>query len=192
MDLGCIILATASPRRHQLLEAAGLDFVVQVPEAVEVHWLEQPRETVIENARRKCTVVANENPGAIVIAADTVVAFKGATVGKPSTRDEARAILHAFSGHDQEVFTGLALAIPGKPMRTEAIRSTVHFKQLTSEQIEQYIELVDPLDKAGGYNIDQHGELIIAGYDGSHSNIMGLPVEALMRWLQEAGVGDGA
>ena len=183
-----IILASGSPRRQQLLRGMGVTFEVRVPRVDEVHWLERPQETVLENARRKCESMVAATPEACVIAADTVVAFQGHSIGKPRDMAEARNFLQRFSGHHQEVYTGLALACPGQPMRIEAVCSMVYFRTLDDAAITSYHDVVDPLDKAGGYNIDEHGELIIDHYDGSHSNIMGLPVRLLTAWLTEAGL----
>jgi septum formation protein len=154
----------------------------------EIHWLNKPIETVLENAHRKCFSIACTKPDAIVIAADTVVSFQGQTVGKPRDLAEAQAFFRRFSGQKQDVFSGLSLALPGQPVRTEAIQSTVHFKLLDEDAIESYLHAVNPLDKAGGYNIDQDSDLIIDHYDGSYSNIVGLPIETLITWLQESGV----
>lgn len=181
---GGIILASGSPRRSAILRGLGVKFRVVVPQADEVHYDDAPERTVLENARLKCAAVARDFPETPVLAADTVVVFEGRAIGKPADMAEARAMLRRFSGQRQDVFSGVAIRCGGQS-RSWVEKSSVIFRQLSEKDIERYFELVNPLDKAGGYDIDCYGDLIISGYEGSFSNIMGLPRGSVMAALEE-------
>jgi len=164
----------------------GLCFEVIIADVDEIHIDDAPEETVSENAGRKCNEVSRRNPRNTVIAADTVVVFGGRCLGKPQTMAEASAMLQSFSGKSQTVYTGVALHLPQDGDRTAICRvekSVVHFSELSDSVIAEYLSLVNPLDKAGGYDIDQHGDLIISGYEGSWTNIMGLPKDIIAEYL---------
>jgi len=180
---GKLILASASPRRRTILTGMGLTFGTVTPEVDEVHWDESPHATVRENALRKCRWCVAQCPGSTVVAADTVVVSDGRTTLKPESMEQAFAFLRGFSGKEQSVLTGVALSRPGKATDIRVVESRVKFKALTDDIINNYFSVVDPLDKAGGYDIDQYGDLIIDGFEGSRTNIMGLPEEMLSRML---------
>ena len=184
-----LVLASKSPRRSKLLREYGAAFEVLTPEVAEVHWDDRPVDTVRENARRKVDWCRARTTDAAVIAADTVVVFDGRTIGKPRDLDEARAFLMAFSGRHQLVHTGVALALPGVEAEVHVATSDVIFRRLDHDTITRYFEQVDPLDKAGGYDIDQYGHLFIHRHEGSWSNIMGLPMEVVTPWLARYGLG---
>jgi septum formation protein len=179
-----LILASASPRRRKILEQMGLQFQVVVPDVDEVHWDREPERTVAENAKRKALAVFVQFPEATVLAADTVVAFKGCSIGKPKSVSAAMDMLCQFSGCKQKVYTGMTLVRPDFEVMQVVTESTVQFRELSDDVVAQYSALVNPLDKAGGYDIDQHSDLIISGYTGSWTNIMGLPQDVLEGWLQ--------
>jgi septum formation protein len=179
-----LVLASASPRRRKILEQMGLRFEVVVPDVDEVHWDTAPADTVRENAILKARAVAVNFPEAAVLAADTVVSFKGISIGKPETVSGAMDMLRQFSGCQQLVYTGMALLQPEADMLCAVTEASVQFGELSDAVIAQYVELVNPLDKAGGYDIDQHSDLIISGYTGSWTNIMGLPQDVIEAWLQ--------
>ena len=184
MNMSPFILASASPRRAKILKSMGLVFDVVVPVVDEVHWDDDPEGTVRENAARKCSWACLQHPAATIIAADTVVVLDGKCIGKPKSRDEAVAMLRNASGRTQRVFTGMAMGcLDDQRLEQHTEMSRVHFCELTDVVIEQYLQHVNPLDKAGGYDIDQKADLIIRGYEGSWTNIMGLPQEVLERWL---------
>jgi septum formation protein len=176
-----IILASASPRRRKILESMGLNFRVVVADVSEIYLEHNPEETVTENAELKCNWVRGHFPESIVIAADTVVCFEGVNLGKPQSMTDAKTMLKSFSGKVQEVYSGIAIAYPGCAPDLFLVKSEVHFKELSDEIIAKYLNLVDPLDKAGGYDIDQHSDLIISGYTGSRTNIMGLPQDIIKK-----------
>ena len=157
----------------------GLAFDVVIPNVDEVHWDDAPEATVKENASRKCAWAQGRYAEADIIAADTVVVFDDKSIGKPSSLVDATAMLRKFSGHSQIVYTGVALARQRHPMELHVIQSLVHFRELSDAAIEEYFQRVNPLDKAGGYDIDQHHELIIRAYEGSWTSIMGLPQDVV-------------
>ncbi len=159
-----------------------------VPAVDEVHWDDRPVDTVRENARRKAAWCRARVSGAAVIAADTVVVFEGRAIGKPRDPAEARGLLRSFSGCRQTVHSGVAMLFPGVADDLCVATSEVLFRDLDAATIDRYVALVDPLDKAGGYDIDQQGELIIMDHTGSLSNIMGLPMEVVGPWLVRHGL----
>lgn len=169
------VLASASPRRAKILRDHGVDFVVVRSDAEEVSYPGDPGRTVRENALAKAAAVQSKGH---VIAADTVVWFGGRIYGKPRDLDEARAFLRELSGNVHSVYT--AVSYDGD---VKTVRSDVAFRVLSDEAIEDYISRVHPLDRAGAYDIDDHGPDIIASYsNGGYENIMGLPLEPLKEW----------
>jgi septum formation protein len=112
-----------------------------------------------------------------------MVWFEGRLIGKPRDLNEAAAFLRAFSGRTQLVFSGVALSLPGQPLATRVISSSVLFHELSDATINAYLERTKPLDRAGAYDIDENGDLLIASYSGSYTNIMGLPLEVVTDWL---------
>jgi len=181
-----IVLASASPRRRKILDELDLAYQTLIPEVEEVHWNDRPADTVIENARRKYDWARERCKDAAIITADTVVVFEGNTLGKPQDHAEARNFLKQFSGKRQQVYTGIAMGLPGldQPELVTAI-SEVHFKQLSDDEIEAYLALINPLDKAGGYDIDQYGHIVIENHTGEWTNIMGLPKSVVSSWIRQ-------
>ena len=177
-------MVSASPRRKKILHQMGFDFDVMVSDVEEVHWNTKPEETVRENARRKCEWCCKRFPDRKAIAADTVVVFQGDVISKPKSFDQAYDFLRRFSGKEQHVYTGVAIYHLGKPIDVSVTISKLRFNELTDDDIRKYFSLVDPLDKAGGYDIDQHGEIIIASLEGSRTNVMGLPEEVVKEKLK--------
>jgi septum formation protein len=184
-----LILASASPRRFELLSQLEVPFTV-VPADVDEHEGDDldPREMVLLNARMKGTAVAARFPQQVVLAADTTVFIDDCILNKPLDLDDAWRMLHLLSGRTHSVFTGLFLKGPDAPFELEfGVESRVTFKRLDDEIIRNYFQKVNPLDKAGGYAIQESGEMIIAGHEGSLSNIIGLPVEETRTALQKFG-----
>ncbi len=181
------ILASASPRRRELLSQLGLAFEVVVADVTEHEdSTTDPREMVAHNAALKADWVAARHPDAWVLGADTTVFIDGHALNKPANDAEARAMLRRLSGRTHTVFTGLALRQTTKGVKIDqGVASDVTFKSLDEASIERYLSKVHTLDKAGGYAIQEHGELIIARQDGSFSNIVGLPLEVLKQILTE-------
>lgn len=185
-----LILASASPRRRELLAQLGLPFEVVVA-AVTEHEEEStdPRVMVAHNAALKADWVAARQPDAVVLGADTTVFLDGASLNKPRDLGEARAMLQRLSGRTHTVFTGLAVRRESVGLRIdEGVASEVTFKALDETAISDYLARVNPLDKAGGYAIQEHGDLIVAEHRGSFTNIIGLPLETTKQILTRCGL----
>ena len=186
-----LILASASPRRRELLAQIGLPFTV-VPAEVTEHEEPDadPREMVRHNAALKADWVSARYPDATVIGADTTVFIDRTVLNKPQDETEARAMLRRLSGRTHTVFTGLAVRRGRDGLKLDqGVASEVTFRTLDETTIGLYLSRVHTLDKAGGYAIQEHGDLIVAGYTGSLTNIVGLPVEEMKQLLTQAGLG---
>jgi septum formation protein len=184
-----LILASASPRRAQLLAEIGVPFTVVPAEVEEDEGLTLgPREMVLHNARLKGLAVAGRFPERVVLAADTTVFIDDKILNKPRDLDEAWAMLRRLSGRTHTVFTAFFVKGPAAPFECEeGVESRVTFKKLDDVTIGNYFQKVNPLDKAGAYGIQEGSEQIIAGYEGSLTNIIGLPMEETKRALQRFG-----
>lgn len=185
-----LILASASPRRKQLLAETGLAFEVVVADVTEHEDPStDPRVMVTHNAALKADWVAQRHPEAFVLGADTTVFIDERVLNKPADLDEARRMLRQLSGRTHTVFTGVALRRLADGLRIdEGVTSEVTFKAFDDAVIDAYFKIVNPLDKAGAYGIQEGRELIIAGWRGSFSNIMGLPMEATKQMLTRCGL----
>lgn len=176
-----LTLASKSPRRKELLKQIGIPFVVIVSDAEEVSgnsWT--PAALVVENAKRKARAVAEKYPDSPVLGADTVVSLEGKIFGKPKDKDEARKMLTALSGKMHEVTTGLAL-INRNEIRTTSVTTKVFFDTMTKADIDAYIATDEPMDKAGAYAIQGKAARFIEKIEGSYSNVVGLPLNALIQ-----------
>jgi septum formation protein len=178
-----LYLASRSPRRQKILAGLGVEFWVEASEAEEIRDETDPVRTVAANALAKAAACRARHRDAAIIAADTLVWFQGRLIGKPRDLGEAAEFLKAFSGKTQIVFTGLALCRPGQEPETRVEASSVRFKALSGEAIHEYLERTKPLDRAGAYDIDENGDLLIAGYSGSYTNIMGMPQAPVRDWI---------
>jgi septum formation protein len=185
-----IILASASPRREQLLREMGLRFVVVSPENAEELTGGAAADVVaMHNAQLKARAVAGRHPDSMVIGADTIVVLAGQIFGKPRDRGEARRMLGQLAGQRHEVITGVCLV--HRSLDTELVfadTTRVWMRRLSPAQIADYLASINPLDKAGAYAIQEHGEGIIERIDGSYSNVVGLPVERLRATLERLGM----
>ena len=182
-----LILASQSPRRAQLLREAGVSvFEVCSPSVEELHDANlTSTELTLENALRKARELAAKHPDALVLAADTLVYVDAEPLAKPASWEEAREMLRRLSGRGHRVCTGVALVWDGG--RSEDVfaeETEVHFKPLSEADITAYHAICNPLDKAGGYGIQDGTELILDRLEGSFSNVMGLPMEALLPRLR--------
>ena len=185
-----LILASASPRRRQLLTQYGYDFSVQPADIEE----EMPpdlnaADITLFNARQKALHVAEQNPEAMVLGVDTVVAFEGTVLGKPTDMDDADAMLSRLNGRIHEVYSGVWLARK-TPAASRALVevSRVKFRTLDEAGLRRYLARVEPLDKAGAYAAqDESAESIVESIEGSRTNVIGLPMEALKQLLQAFG-----
>jgi septum formation protein len=180
-----LILASASPRRRELLAQLGIPFEVVVADVTEHEEpTTDPRIMVAHNAALKADWVAARNPDALVLGADTTVFLDGMAINKPRDLEESRSMLRRLAGREHTVYTGIAVRRITIGLRIdEGVSSQVAFKPFGDAVIEEYLRLVNTLDKAGGYSIQEQTDLIIAGYRGSFSNIMGLPMEATKQIL---------
>ncbi len=182
-----IILASASPRRKLLLENAGVDFRVEVSGADEVDGKGRlPRQTALSNALIKARAVSDKFPEDIVLGADTVVVLDGKVFGKPVSREDAVRILEALSGKAHTVITAIALVCKASGLEESAFEeSLVKFKILSPDTIRLYMKLVDVMDKAGAYGIQEHSDMIIEDIRGNVDNVMGLPCGLVLRELEK-------
>jgi septum formation protein len=181
-----LILASASPRRAELLKLLNVKFRV-LPGTVEevAHEHLSPLEVCQLNAHRKARVVAKTIPDALVLGADTLVFLEGEILGKPRNLAEARRMLRKLQGRTHQVVTGVCLMhLRAHRERIFAVSSDVLFHPLDEKQIRDYIAKIHPLDKAGGYALQDSGEMIVSEISGSYSNVVGLPVERLRTELE--------
>ena len=169
-----IVLASGSPRRAQILKDLGVDFAVVKTDAPEVSYPADPERTVRENTLAKGAALS---PRKGVLSADTIVWFANRIYGKPRDLEEAKEFLRELAGNVHTVFTGVAF-----DGEVKVVRSDVKFRELSEATIEEYVARVRPTDRAGAYDIDESGDLIVESYSGSYENIMGLPVELLKEW----------
>jgi len=180
-----IILASASPRRRELLRLITSDFRVIASDADEVVSASQPPQKVVEElAMRKARAVAALHPGDIVIGADTVVWADGRLLGKPGTPAEATGMLKMLSGRQHFVYTGVAIFSPGGSV-VFSEETGVAFTTLTDAQIARYVAGGEPFDKAGGYAIQGKGALFVTAITGDYYNVVGLPVCRLAQMLDK-------
>lgn len=178
MSESSLILASGSPRRAKILRDLGVAFEVVKTDAPEVSHPGDPERTVRENALAKGAALRSTGlPTRHVLSADTIVWLDGRIYGKPRDLAEAKAFLRELSGRTHAVFTGVAY-----DGEARVVRSDVTFRPLSEETIDAYVAKVNPLDRAGAYDIDACGELLVASYTGTYENIMGLPVEPLKEW----------
>ena len=176
-----IILASASPRRRELLETAGVEFEICVSDADEsIPEGTLPVDAAKMTATKKALAVAVSHKDDIVIGADTIVVANGKILGKPKDTADAEAMLTALSGIEHEVITGVCIVNDGKTNAFEQI-SKVKFYELTEEEIKSYVATGEPMDKAGSYGIQGKGCVLVEKIDGDYFNIVGLPVAKVVR-----------
>jgi septum formation protein len=178
------ILASASPRRRELLALAGLDFIVRAPDTEEIlgpGW--DAAEAARSLAAQKAGAVAARYPGDCVIAADTVVETGGALLGKPRDEADAARMLRLLSGREHRVVTGVCLRL-GAAARVFSQETRVRFYPLNDAEIAAYIRTGEPMDKAGAYGIQGRGALLVESIAGDYCNVVGLPLARLARELR--------
>jgi septum formation protein len=185
-----LVLASASPRRHQLLGWLGIEYAVEpaeIDERAEAN--EGARELVRRLARAKAAAVAGRRPQAWVLGCDTVVEIDGTLLGKPADEADARVMLARLAGREHRVATGIALLAPGGALRAdEVVLTSVRFRPLDAGAIAAYVASGEPADKAGAYAIQGLGAGLIERVDGSFTNVIGLPLLEVGRVLEEAGL----
>ncbi len=183
-----LILASRSPRRAELLLSLGLEFEVS-PSDVEENTdpRESPEQNALNIARDKARGVARQNPGCYVLGADTIVVLDKEIIGQPADEEDACRILLKLAGKQHRVITGVVLISPEEKEYETAAVSTVTIQSVSRDEIRSYIATGEPLDKAGAYAIQGEGSFLVESWEGSYSNIVGLPLEALTDLLKQAG-----
>jgi septum formation protein len=181
------ILASLSPRREELLRSVGLKFKI-IPAHVNEEYLdgESPREHVRRLSHNKAMAIAQKNPDAWVLGADTIVVIDGLILGKPKNKKQASEMLTRLSDRQHNVFTGFTLAQgTTKVYKTKVIQSAVLFKKISPEEMEWYINCDEPYDKAGGYAVQGKGAYFIKSIRGSYTNVIGLPLCEVLEELKK-------
>ncbi len=183
-----VVLASASPRRRELLRAIFPRFAVRAADVDEEGLLRPPlSEGVQALARAKAECVAALDPGALVIGADTIVTLGDCAMGKPKDAADARQMLRTLSGRRHSVLTGVAVVWQGRAL-TACEETFVTFAPLSADLIDAYVATGEPLDKAGAYGIQGRASVCIEKIDGCYFNVVGLPLFRLGQLLQEAGI----
>ncbi len=185
-----LILASASPRRRELLQQTSLQFRVIPSHTEESRRHEETPETYVTRiAAEKAHTVAERHPGFWVLAADTTVVWDGRVFGKPANLDNARQMLTTLSGHLHQVMTAFVLLDPaGKTAAAEMVTSQVTLKELSESEMTAYLATGESFDKAGAYAIQGKGRDLIARVSGSRTNIVGLPMDEVTTALRSVGL----
>lgn len=185
-----IVLASQSPRRKALLASLGVDFEVIPSGAEEIDHGAAPVDIVINNARAKRDDLARRtHEPAVIIAADTLVFLGNEVLSKPRDRAEAIEMLRRLSGNTHHVVTGLSITNTYTGKSIEGSETTgVSFRPLNTEEIERFVDIVKPLDRAGAYTVDGPGSLLVARYEGCFYNVLGLPLVKLDMLLRQVDV----
>ena len=185
-----IILASASPRRKEILEITGLKFSVCVSDYEEDLSLKlPPRDLARFLSRKKAETIAHKYKNAIIIAADTVIVFKNRILGKPHRDKEAGKMLRLLNGRSHSVITGFTILDTGSGKKlSRSVETKVYFRELSLSEIQAYVRSGEPLDKAGSYAIQGLGAVLVDRIEGDYSNVIGLPLTALCLALRQFGV----
>jgi septum formation protein len=183
-----VVLASASPRRQQLLDLIGIVHEVRpanIDEAMRPR--ETPRRHAERLAREKASAIAKRDPDLITIAADTIVVVNRKVLGKPRDAEDAARMLAMLSGREHVVTTGVAVS-RGRKLRSAVEEVRVKFRRLRDDEIEAYIATGEPMDKAGAYGIQGYGATIVERIEGDYFAVMGLPIVRLIGLLRDVGV----
>src|SRR4030042_764089 len=186
---GQLILASASPRRQELLRSAGLKFKT-IPAHVSEHYIkgERPNQHVRRLSLDKALFIAGKYPDAWVLGADTIVVIDKLVLGKPKNKSQAREMLNKLSGHTHKVYTGFTIIrLSAKTQKTKVITSAVQFKTIGKEELKWYTACDEPYDKAGGYAAQGKGAYFIQSIRGSYTNVIGLPLFEVLEGLKKIG-----
>lgn len=180
-----IVLASASPRRKELMQTAGLEFETQIADVDEsVPRGTLPEDAVKLTAEKKALKIARVRPNDAVIGADTIVVVDGDILGKPADTADAIAMLTRLSGREHTVITGVHIVCGGKKI-TFAEKTRVKFFALEKDEIVRYVNSGEPMDKAGAYGIQGLGCVLVERIEGDYFNVMGLPIARTVRALRE-------
>jgi septum formation protein len=183
------ILASASPRRRELLKSMGFDFTV-ITSGVDEKFLEgeSVREHVLRLSREKAVAIADRNPEAWVLGADTIVVIDGELLGKPKSKQEAREMIMRLSGKEHRVLTGFSVVRTSvNVVKSGLVESSVFFTEVPEDELEWYIGTEEPYDKAGGYAVQGKAAAFVKEIRGSHTNVIGLPLSEVVAALKEVG-----
>ncbi len=207
-----IILASASPRRRELLQAVGIEPIIMAPQIDEEPRNENPNQLVRRLSKEKAMAVYHQlslttppsKPGQRegkqqkleasalltlpILAADTVVCLGKSILGKPADKNEAFAMLSSLSGKTHKVKTGWTLRFPNGKILTKITTTKVTFRPLSINEIHQYLELNEWSDAAGSYKIQEEGKTLVASVNGSLTNVIGLPLEAIFPYLENSNI----
>ncbi len=186
-----IVLASNSPRREYLLKLIGLDFIVSPSniEEDEGEVIKSPKELVLKNALSKARYVSQYFSSAVIISADTIVFLDGKILGKPKDKKSAIEMLSKLRGKTHQVFTGIVVwETPENRYYTRVVRSLVKMRDYSMEEIINYVETGEPMDKSGAYGIQGKGAVLIEKIEGDYYNIVGLPLAPLYLLLRKLGV----
>jgi septum formation protein len=186
LRLGPLLLASRSPQRRAILEQLGIPFDVVHPEYDELPLAgAEPSQIASTHAAGKARSAFAQQPGRRVLGVDTVVAVDGRALGKPRDADEARGFLESVAGREHEVHSGLCLIAAGRPYQRLAT-TRVRFRPLAAEDVDWYLASGEWRERAGGYAIQGRGAALVAGIDGDYTNVVGLPVAALLDAMGDA------
>lgn len=190
MKAKLIILASASPRRKEILEKTGLKFQVDAGSYEEDMGLAMgPHKLARFLSREKAKAVAAKYKNALIIAADTIVILKGEVLGKPHTAKESMRMLSLLNGRTHSVVTGFTVIDTGSNKKISgSVETRVTFSRLTVDEIKAYVKSGEPLDKAGAYGVQGLGAVIVKRIEGDYFNVMGLPLSSLTEALKKFGV----
>ncbi|MGN0746301.1 MAG: Maf family protein [Aristaeellaceae bacterium] len=182
-----LVLASASPRRRELLALTGIPFIIDAPQ-VDEHCSLGAREAVAELSRRKAEAGALLHPGKVILASDTLVAVDDRPLGKPRDEEDAFRMLRSLSGRWHHVYTGVCVVDAQGGMHAGVDATAVRFGEMTDGEIRAYIATGEPMDKAGSYALQGIAGLWVEEISGSASNVIGLPLTLTRRLLHEAGL----
>lgn len=187
--MATLYLASGSPRRRQFLLELGFDFRLLPVDLPEVRDEEEAPEAFVRRlAREKAARAVGAEKGAAVLAADTAVVVDDEVLGKPADESDFQRMMARLSGRSHRVLTGVAVRTVGGDTRDVVVATTVQFRELSPAQIDWYWLTGEPKDKAGGYAIQGKGGAFVERIDGSHSNVVGLPLPQTLELLDQAGV----
>lgn len=182
-----LVLASASPRRRELLTLTGIPFIIDAPQ-VDEHCALGARDAVAELSRRKAEAGARMHPGKVILASDTLVAVDDTPLGKPRDEEDAFRMLRSLSGRWHHVYTGVCVVDAQGGVHSGVDATAVRFGDMTNAEIRAYIATKEPMDKAGSYALQGIAGLWVEEISGSASNVIGLPLTLTRRLLQEAGL----
>ena len=179
-----LVLASGSPRRREILEQIGVKFRVSVSGEEEKPTAENPLDFPRENASQKALAVSKKDPSAVVLGFDTLVFLDGRPLGKPKDKDDALRMLKSLNGRSHKVITGVAVAHGGVLLSASQEETEGFFRDCSLQELEEYVNSLDPMDKAGAYGIQTNGARLIRSIRGCYYNVVGLPVARTLDMLK--------